>query len=134
MNVQRPLTEKGPLVLVAYEPGDVQQQIVKLVDSLGYHPIAADDGVKAAEILKNAKPQLMVVDAGIEGRASFELCDFIQRKSLPTRVILVASVYRKTRYKRRPASLYGADDYVEQHHIHDMLPAKLSAALGGRGQ
>jgi hypothetical protein len=44
-------------------------------------------------------------------------------------VILVASVYRKTSYKRRPVRLYGADDYVEIHHLGDMLPSKLRQLL-----
>ena len=30
----------------------------------------------------------------------------------------------------RPTSLYGADDYVEQHHIPDLLLAKLATLLG----
>ena len=44
-------------------------------------------------------------------------------------VVLVASVFRKTSYKRRPARLYGADDYVELHHLGDMLPEKLARHL-----
>ena len=45
-------------------------------------------------------------------------------------VILIASVFNKTAYKRTPHSLYGADDYVEQHHIPDMLPVKLARLIG----
>ncbi|MBV1862397.1 MAG: hypothetical protein KUG77_28510, partial [Nannocystaceae bacterium] len=45
-------------------------------------------------------------------------------------VVLVASVFRKTSYKRRPARLYGADDYIELHHLGDMLPEKLARHLG----
>ncbi|HWB73464.1 MAG TPA: hypothetical protein VG755_00885, partial [Nannocystaceae bacterium] len=45
-------------------------------------------------------------------------------------VVLVASVYRATSYKRRPTSLYGADDYIEIHHLGDALPTKLRALLG----
>jgi hypothetical protein len=29
------------------------------------------------------------------------------------------------RYKRTPVSLYGADDYIEKHHIPDFLPVKI---------
>ena len=45
-------------------------------------------------------------------------------------VILVASVFRRTSYKRRPDGLYGADDYVEIHHLGDHLPNRLRAHLG----
>ncbi len=45
-------------------------------------------------------------------------------------VILVASVFRRTSYKRRPRRLYGADDYVEIHHLGDHLPQRLRKHLG----
>lgn len=121
-------------VLVAYEPGEVRNELLKLVKGLGYATFESADGNEALRSLTERAPQLMVVDAGIGGRASFELCDFIKREKLHTKVILVASVYRKTRYKRRPTSLYGADDYVEQHHLHDLLPRKMAALLGGSGR
>jgi hypothetical protein len=44
--------------------------------------------------------------------------------------VLVASVYRPTGYKRRPTRLYGADDYIEIHHLGDALPVKLRRLLG----
>jgi hypothetical protein len=42
----------------------------------------------------------------------------------------VASVYNRTGYKRTPTSLYGADDYVEQHHLPDKLVPKLVQLIG----
>jgi len=54
----------------------------------------------------------------------------VRERSLPTKTVLVASVYNRTGYKRRPTSLYGADDYVEQHHIPDALVAKLERLIG----
>lgn len=126
--------DRGAAVLVAYASGQVQTELLKLIAGLGFRALVSEDGDDALRLLEEHVPALMVVDVGIEGRASFELCDHIRAHNLPTRVILVASVYRKTRYKRRPASLYGADDYVEQHHIHDLLPRKMAALLGGRGR
>ena len=73
----------------------------------------------------------MIPSTRIPGRAPFELCDDIAQAGLRTRVVLVASVYKRTRYKRRPTSLYGADDYVEQHHIHDMLAGKVVRLMSG---
>ncbi len=50
-------------------------------------------------------------------------------RSPSPRVILIASIYNRTSYKRRPTSLYGADDYIEQHHIADALLEKLGRFL-----
>jgi hypothetical protein len=40
-------------------------------------------------------------------------------------------VFSRTAYKRRPSTLYGADDYVEQHHIPDQLGPKLASLMAG---
>lgn len=89
-----------------------------------------DRGEEALRLLVRVHPRVLVVDVALAGRAPFELCDDIAQAGLRTRVLLVASVYHHTRYKRRPTSLYGADDYVEQHHIPDMLPDKVARLLG----
>jgi hypothetical protein len=47
-------------------------------------------------------------------------------------VILIASIYDKTRYKRAPLSLYGADDYIEKHHIPDTLAVMIYRLLSGQ--
>ncbi len=72
----------------------------------------------------------LILDVAYSSPPAFLLIETIrasERADLP--VILISSVYSKTAYKRRPTSLYGADDYVEQHHIPDMLPEKLSRLL-----
>ena len=53
----------------------------------------------------------------------FELIEEAHNKSSekPIKIILLPSVYNKTAYKRRPTSLYGADAYLELHHIGDRL-------------
>jgi hypothetical protein len=67
---------------------------------------------------------------------AFELCDRVRAdKSLRgTGLILIASVFQQTRYKRAPTSLYGADDYIEKHHIRDRLPDKVARLLPAGAQ
>jgi hypothetical protein len=45
----------------------------------------------------------------------------------------LASIHDKTRYKREPESLYGADDYIERHHIQDELLSKIQKVLTANG-
>lgn len=117
-------------VLIAYERNEVGQQLVSSIERLGHHTESAADGDQAWALLRSHPYDLLVVDAAITGKPSYEICDAVLSANLKAKIILVASVYRKTRYKRRPSSLYGADDYVEQHHIHDKLPEKIYALLG----
>ena len=71
-------------------------------------------------------PSALVLDVAVGGRLAYEVVEEA-RKHASTRVVLIASIYNRTGYKRRPTSLYGADDYVEQHHIPDALVPKLSS-------
>lgn len=118
-------------VLVAH---DSEEMAAEIRDALAGHVErlrTVYDGQETLSRLLREHPRVLVVDVGIPLRAPFELCDDIAQAGLRTRVVLVASVYNRTRYKRRPTSLYGADDYVEQHHIHDMLAGKVVRLMSG---
>jgi len=118
-------------VLIAH---DSEEMAAEIRDALSVHVerlCTVYDGQDALSRLLREHPRVLVVDVGLPRRAPFELCDDIAQAGLRTRVVLVASVYNRTRYKRRPTSLYGADDYVEQHHIHDMLAGKVVRLMSG---
>jgi len=102
-----------------------------VLDLCGFavEPVSTGSAAKAS--LERQRWDALVVDVALPEIPGYELCDIA--KSDPGNgaavVVLVASVYRKTSYKRRPARLYGADDYVELHHVGDQLPQKLRRHL-----
>lgn len=71
----------------------------------------------------------LVVEVALPDSPGYELIP-VARAARVEVVVLVASVYRRTSYKRRPSRLYGADDYVEIHHLGDHLPQRLRSRLG----
>ena len=74
-----------------------------------------------------------LLDVALPGRYGFEVCEELRSNPLTAgvKVLLFASIYDKTRYKRLPRTLYGADDYIEKHHIPDLLVGKVRALLSG---
>lgn len=117
-------------VIVAHEEEALRDAALRIVREAGYEGIGVADGHSARALVTCAPhPVALVVDVGLPGVMAYELVDEIRRGGFPTRVVLVASVFSKTAYKRRPSSLYGADDYVEQHHIPDQLGPKLARVL-----
>jgi DNA-binding response OmpR family regulator len=121
-----------PRVVVAHGEAAIRDSAVAVARSAGHEVIAVPDGESVRLLLRTTPPPAaLVVDVALPGALGYELCDEIAAMGLPTRVILIASVYSKTAYKRRPTSLYGAADYVEQHHIVDQLGPKLGALLEG---
>jgi DNA-binding response OmpR family regulator len=120
------------LVLVAHDSEQIRHATERVLREAGYATIGVADGREARKVLFGADPPLaMIVDVGLSGEPAYQLVADLRNRSLAVKVVLVASVYSKTAYKRRPTSLYGADDYIEQHHIPDDLVNKLLRLLPG---
>lgn len=114
-------------VLVAHERLVIGQAIRRVLAAQGFRVEVAVTGDDAAAALQRAPWDGLVVDVALPGQPVYELVA-LAKTGLPrpvTAVVLVASVFRRTSYKRKPQQLYGADDYVEIHRLGDELPSKL---------
>jgi len=120
-----------PLVLIAHDSKVVADMIEQVVSDAGYRTAHAPDGLEALRKATELKPQAMIVDVGLTGVYGFELCERLKGDSetRDIKIILLSSVYGLTAYKRSPATLYGADDYIEKHHIPDKLVSKIIQLL-----
>jgi CheY-like chemotaxis protein len=116
-------------VLIAHETEVIREVIRRVVEAAGWRAQAVGGGQEALAAL-DAQPAALVLDVALPDVHAFELVEEARRRAPAVRVVLVASVYNRTGYKRRPTSLYGADDYVEQHHIPDALVGKLERLIG----
>ncbi len=120
-------------VLFAHERPSVRRAVAHVLRARGFSTQTVSSADAAASTLRREAVDAFVVDVALPGRPAYELIE-VAREAHATGhgarvVVLVASVFRKTSYKRRPARLYGADDYVELHHLGDMLPEKLAKHL-----
>ena len=117
-------------VVVAHSEAAIRDSATAVARRAGYEVIGVTDGESARALLASQpSPAALVVDVALPDVLGYELCDEVAAAGLETKVILVASVYSRTAYKRRPTNLYGASDYVEQHHIVDQLGEKLGRAI-----
>ncbi|MBI5507674.1 MAG: hypothetical protein HY903_02860 [Deltaproteobacteria bacterium] len=121
----------GPQVLMAHESEEVSGEMGSVLLHAGFSPLRAANGCDAIKIIDARRPVAAVLDVGLGDVMSFQVIEHVRGNEAlrGTKVVLVASVFNSAAYKRRPKSLYGADDYVEQHHIPDLLPGKLGALL-----
>lgn len=122
----------APRVLFAHERRAVARAVTHVLGREGFAVEAVTGGQACRRALTARRWDALVVDVGLPEIAGYELCE--QAKAArgdegAQVVVLVASVYRRTSYKRRPTRLYGADDYVEIHHLCDQLPEKLRTHL-----
>lgn len=132
---------EAPLrVLIAHSDRDLCQAVAGILSREGLDGQVCHDGHQAFQALQHSGAQVAVIDVALPGLLAFELIEQIRRepKLKDLRIILLSSVYNKMAYKRTPTSLYGADDYIEKHHISDDLVPKINrlvtaARPGGGG-
>ncbi|MBN2427766.1 MAG: zinc-ribbon domain-containing protein [Deltaproteobacteria bacterium] len=121
------------MVLVAHDSHAFCKEATRVLEKSPHDikVIIAHDDEDLLSSLKCEPLNLILVDMALPGMFGFEVAAKIKNDvSLShIKVILASSVYEPMGYKRKPSSLYGADDYIEAHHIHDMLVDKVVRLL-----
>jgi predicted Zn finger-like uncharacterized protein len=120
-------------VLIAHGDNKLLSEMESLIKSAGFIPIVSRDGIEAIVKASKELPFVAVLDVALPKEYGFDVCKKLKEieYTKDIKVILVASVYDKTRYRRPPASLYGADDIIEDHEIKDFLIPKIEALRAG---
>ena len=120
-------------VVVANESVAFCQAVRKVLASEPFEVFACNEGRDALETVQRVRPELLLLDVALPGMLGFEVCERVRQEPALSgvKIVLIASVYDKTRYKRAPVSLYGADDYLEKHHIPDSLIPMIYRLVSG---
>lgn len=121
-------------VLIAHESQDFCAAVQKVLAPEPFDIISCHDGKEALDLVKKLLPDVVLLNVALPTLYGFQVCEGIRgdERTAGVRIILLAAIYDKTKYKRSPQSLYGADDYIEQHHIPDMLVPMIYNLASGR--
>lgn len=124
---------QGRLVLVAHDDAEVRTGMVQALEAAGFTTAAADNGVDALAVIQRQRPRVAVLDVTLPKVFGFEICEIVRRdpELADVRLLLIAAIYDRNRYKRPPQQLYGADDYIEKPDVPGGLVAKIGALLAG---
>lgn len=125
--------EKKVSVMIAHSDSELCGTIREIVEQAGYEGVLGHNGEEVLATMDALRPQVAVVDVALQGLYAFEVVEKVRRRPglANVKIILLSSVYNKAAYKRNPNSLYGADDYIEKHHIPDDLILKINRLLVG---
>ncbi|MCE5195190.1 MAG: zinc-ribbon domain-containing protein [Nitrospiraceae bacterium] len=125
-------TTTGAKIIVAHSNPAVVAKISSLLARNDFSVLTAQDGVEAAQKIAEAIPAVAILDVALPEIFGFDLCKQFKDKAetRDIKVILISSIYDKNRYRREPNSLYGADDYIEEHNINSLLIEKINSVLG----
>ncbi len=127
------LAVKRTRVMVAHSDHDLCSTIQSIIEEAGMYCVLGHNGGDVLTQMDANPPQVAVVDVALQGLYAFEVVEKVRRRPglANVKIILLSSVYNKVAYKRSPSSLYGADDYIEKHHIPDDLVMKINRLLVG---
>ena len=123
-------------VMIAHSDRELCGTIKKIVEDAGFEGVLGHNGAEVLASMDAIRPQIAIVDVALQGLYAFEVVDTVRRRPglENVKIILLSSVYNKAAYKRHPHSLYGADDYIEKHHIPDDLVLKINRLLVGASE
>lgn len=121
-------TLDSTMVLVAHSNPEVLESARAILQDQGYKVISSTDGIGVMVKALNELPFLVVLEVSLPKIYGFEICKKLKARpeTKDIKFILVPSIFDKSRYRREPSSLYGADDYIESQDIPAMLIEKIN--------
>ncbi|HEU0265455.1 MAG TPA: zinc-ribbon domain-containing protein [Geobacterales bacterium] len=124
---------RGISVVVANESAAFCEAVRDVLVAEPFEINCYTDGIETMAAVERIKPNVVLLDVALPRMYGFEICEKIKHSPelADVKVILIAAIYDKTRYKREPKNLYHADDYIEKHHIPDQLVEKIYTLAGG---
>ena len=115
-------SQKTKTILVIEDNQDMWQLLGRIVESEGYCVILAPDGIYAMDLLRAAKPDLILLDIMRPGPDGYTTLESIRKYSnVP---VIMVTVKRETEALQK-ALVLGADDYLKK----PLRPAELLARI-----
>ncbi len=126
----------GPLILIALNESEITASVLRILARGGMNGVVAHTGAQALQLAAQGAGRALFISVVLPDMLGFEVIE--KARDLPgggdLPILLLSSLFHPARYKRAPTSLYGADDYIEMHHLPDFLLPKLNRFLeAGRG-
>ena len=119
--------------LVAHSNPSVADTVKTLLAGQGYTILSSADGIDTMVKALRELPWLGIIEVALPKIYGFEVCKRLKSRpeTKEMKLILVPSIYDKTKYRREPVSLYGADDYIEEHDLSTRLIEAVSRIKNG---
>ena len=116
-------------ILIVEDEKDIRDLIIYALEAKDYETISTDDGEKALKMLKENKPDLVILDWMLPSVSGLEICRNIRRdkniKNIPI-IMLTAKITEDDKILGLDS---GADDYVTKPFSTAELASRVKAIL-----
>lgn len=119
-------------ILVAHSNPEVIHTIKSLLTQEGYTVVTSHDGIDTMVKALKEYPFVVIIEVILPKIYGFEVCKRLKSRAETKniKVVLITSPHDKEKYRREPSSLYGADEYLEDHAITSELTEKIRSIRG----
>jgi CheY-like chemotaxis protein len=120
------------LALVADAAQDAREEAAGLLRSLGVTVLQAANGREALDVVRDARPELVLLEAMLPMMPGFEVCRAVKGDPVlrPTVVVLTSALHRGTVAADAKAA-FGADAFLEKPYRHEEALRSLRLLLLG---
>ncbi len=120
-----------PRVLVAEDHDDTRQLLRLLLERRGFDVLEAADGEEAVRLVETARPDLVLIDAGLPLLDGLAVTRRLRASGQAPRLPIVFLSGRAEALARTAAFDAGCDDYLVKPDGLDALGSVLARHLGG---
>ena len=119
----------GTKVLIADDEPNIVVSLEYMMKREGYEVLVARDGLEALEAIRNARPQLVLLDANMPRMTGFEVCEAVRADAevRDTRILMLTAKGRESDVARGLGA--GADAYITKPFSTRDLAAKVRDML-----
>ncbi|MFO8072573.1 MAG: response regulator [Polyangia bacterium] len=127
-----PEQRKKPLLLIVDDDPELVGILVKRLQELDCEIETASDGHKALEMIRDRRPDAVVLDVMMPRMNGWEVCKSIKsdEQLSSTPVLMLTGIGESLNEITSP--LYGADEYIDKPFDFTELLQKIRRLLGGR--
>ncbi len=123
------MKKKDITILLVDDEPDILEIIGYNLSSEGYNVITAENGIKAIEKAKKAKPQLIVLDVMMPEMDGIEACEKLRAIPELSETVITFLTARGEDYSQVAGFEAGADDYITKPIKPKLLLSKVKSLL-----
>lgn len=120
----------GKLILIADDDLALNDGVRTALEKRGFNVIQASDGIQAKELLREAQPDLMILDLMMPHMGGYPVLEYLQGKSQAPPVIMITA-QEGARHKAQAETL-GVIDYIRKPFALGRLVESVEKGLGLR--
>lgn len=118
-------------VLVVDDEPNIVLSLEFLMEQAGFQVTTAEDGEQALESIKNAQPDLILLDISLPGISGFDVLEQLRGQTETVALPIIMLTAHGREVEREKGMALGADDYITKPFSTQVLVEKVKTLLDG---